>query len=52
MRKVTATVIYKNNEIYNLTVNYCGVLVCLALHETVEKGSNEKVLFNHYIKRY
>ena len=50
MRKVTATVIYKNNQIYNLTVNYCGVLVCLALHETVEKGSNEKRTFQSLYK--
>ena len=50
MRKVTATVIYKDNQIYNLTVNYCGVLVCLALHETVKKGSNEKRTFNSLYK--
>ena len=50
MRKVTATVIYKNNEICNLTVNFCGVLVCLALHETVEKASNEKRTFQSLYK--
>lgn len=52
MRKVTATVIYKNNEIYNLTVNYCGVLVCLALHdETSAKCSNEKRTFQSLYKK-
>lgn len=51
MRKATATVIYKNNQIYNLTVNHCGILVCLALHdETSAKDSNEKRTFHSLYK--
>ena len=51
MKKVTATVIYKNNQICNLTVNHCGILVCLALHdETSVNDSNEKKTFQSLYK--
>ena len=51
MKKVSATVVYKDNQIYNLTVNHCGVLVCLALHDkTSVKGSNEKTTFQSLYK--
>lgn len=32
MRKVTATVIYKDNTIYNLVVNHKGTLIPLVIH--------------------
>lgn len=33
MRKVSATVIYKDNTLYNLTVNHKGVLIPLVAYE-------------------
>lgn len=43
MRKVSATVIYKDNTLYNLTVNHKGVLIPLvAYDETSVKHPYEK----------
>lgn len=33
MRKVSATVIYKDNTLYNLTVNHKGVLIPLIAYD-------------------
>lgn len=51
MRKVSATVIYKNNTLYNLTVNCKGVLIPLvACDETSVKNLYEKSTFQTMYK--
>ena len=51
MRKVSATVIYKDNAIYNLTVNHKGVLIPLvAYDETSVKHPYEKRTFQTMYK--
>ena len=51
MRKVSATVIYKDNTIYNLTVNHKGVLIPLVLYdETSVKHPYEKRTFQTMYK--
>lgn len=51
MRKVTATVIYKDNIIYNLTVNHKGVLTTLvAYDETSVKHPYEERKFQTMYK--
>ena len=51
MRKVSATVIYKDNTLYNLTVNRKGVLIPLiAYDETSVKHPYEKRTFQTMYK--
>lgn len=51
MRKVSATVIYKDNTLYNLTVNHKGVLIPLvAYDETSVKHPYEKRTFQTMYK--
>lgn len=51
MRKVSATVIYKDNTLYNLTVNHKGVLIPLvAYDETSVKHPYEKRTFQTIYK--
>lgn len=51
MRKVSATVIYKDNTLYNLTVNYKGALIPLvAYDETSVKHPYEKRTFQTMYK--
>lgn len=51
MRKVSATVIYKDNTLYNLTVNHKGVLIPLvAYDETSVKHPYEKRTFQTLYK--
>lgn len=51
MRKVSATVIYKDNTLYNLTVNHKGVLIQLvAYDETSVKHPYEKRTFQTMYK--
>ena len=51
MRKMSATVIYKDNTLYNLTVNHKGVLIPLvAYDETSVKHPYEKRTFQTMYK--
>ena len=51
MRKVFATVIYKDNTLYNLTVNHKGVLIPLVVYdETSVKHPYEKRTFQTMYK--
>lgn len=51
MRKVSATVIYKDNTLYNLTVNHKGDLIPLvAYDETSVKHPYEKRTFQTMYK--
>ena len=51
MRKVSATVIYKDNTLYNLTVNHKGVLIPLvAYDETSVKHPYERRTFQTMYK--
>lgn len=53
MRKVSATVIYKDNTLYNLTVNHKGVLIPLvAYDETSVKHPYENARFKQCINQY
>lgn len=53
MRKVSATVIYKDNTLYNLTVNHKGVLIPLIVYDetsvnTHTKNAPSKQCINQY----
>jgi hypothetical protein len=51
MRKVSATVIYKDNTLYNLTVNHKGVLIPLVAYDEISvKHPYEKRTFQTMYK--
>lgn len=51
MRKVSATVIYKDNTLYNLTVNHKGVLIPLVAYDEINvKHPYEKRTFQTMYK--
>ena len=51
MRKVSATVIYKDNTLYNLTVNHKGVLIPLVVYDEISvKHPYEKRTFQTMYK--
>lgn len=51
MRKVSATVIYKDNTLYNLTVNHKGLLIPLVAYDEISvKHPYEKRTFQTMYK--
>lgn len=53
MRKVSATVIYKDNTLYNLTVNHKGVLIPLVAYDETSVNTHTKnARFKQCINQY